>query len=124
MKLDIYNSAGNKTKSSVDVAEAVFGIEPNEHCVYLAIKSEMASLHQGTHQSKNRSAVSENSPQAIIYNDVITFANERGKSLDPFQIREYKDIYPLEYKQTIATAKALDNIKNLEFNLSFASSLK
>ena len=58
MKLDIYNSAGNKTKSSVDVAEAVFGIEPNEHCVYLAIKSEMASLHQGTHQSKNRSAVS------------------------------------------------------------------
>lgn len=68
---------------------------------------------------KNRSAVSENHPQAIIYNDVITFANERGKPLDPFQIREYKDIYPLEYKQTIATAKTLDNIKNLEFNLSF-----
>ena len=58
MKLDIYNSAGNKTKSSVDVSEGVFGVEPNEHCVYMAVKSEMASLHQGTHQSKNRSAVS------------------------------------------------------------------
>jgi large subunit ribosomal protein L4 len=58
MKLDIYNSAGNKTKNSINVSDAVFGIEPNEHCVYLAVKSEMASLHQGTHQSKNRSAVS------------------------------------------------------------------
>ena len=58
MKLDIFNSSGNKTKSTVDVSDLVFGIEPNEHCVYLAVKSEMASLHQGTHQSKNRSAVS------------------------------------------------------------------
>jgi len=58
MKLDIYNSGGNKTKISIDVSDAVFGIKPNEHCVYLAVKSEMASLHQGTHQSKNRSAVS------------------------------------------------------------------
>jgi large subunit ribosomal protein L4 len=58
MKLDIYNSVGNKTKSSIDVSEGVFGVEPNEHCVYMAVKSEMASLHQGTHQSKNRSAVS------------------------------------------------------------------
>ena len=55
MKLDIYNSTGSKTSSSVDVSDAVFGIEPNEHSVYLAVKSEMASLHQGTHQSKNRS---------------------------------------------------------------------
>ena len=58
MKLDIYNSAGNKTKNSIDVSDSVFGVKPNEHCVYLAVKSEMASLHQGTHQSKNRSAVS------------------------------------------------------------------
>jgi large subunit ribosomal protein L4 len=58
MKLDIYNSAGSKTKNSIDVSESVFGVKPNEHCVYLAVKSEMASLHQGTHQSKNRSAVS------------------------------------------------------------------
>jgi len=58
MKLDIYNLAGNKTKKFVEISEAVFGIQPNEHCVYLAVKSEMASLHQGTHQSKNRSAVS------------------------------------------------------------------
>ena len=58
MKINILNSKGNKTKSSIELSESVFGIEPNEHCVYLAVKSEMASLHQGTHQSKNRSAVS------------------------------------------------------------------
>tara|TARA_B100000941_G_scaffold287057_1_gene261598 strand:+ start:978 stop:1607 length:630 start_codon:yes stop_codon:yes gene_type:complete len=58
MKINILNSKGNKTKSSLELSKSVFGIEPNEHCVYLAVKSEMASLHQGTHQSKNRSAVS------------------------------------------------------------------
>ena len=58
MKLELYKSTGEKTANSIKISKAVFGIEPNEHCVYLAVKSEMASLHQGTHQSKNRSAVS------------------------------------------------------------------
>ena len=58
MKLKLYKSTGEKTANSIKVSKAVFGIEPNEHCVYLAVKSEMASLHQGTHQSKNRSTVS------------------------------------------------------------------
>ncbi|MBC8198306.1 MAG: 50S ribosomal protein L4 [Candidatus Marinimicrobia bacterium] len=58
MKLELYKSTGEKTSASITLSETVFGIEPNKHCVYLAVKSEMASLHQGTHQSKNRSAVS------------------------------------------------------------------
>jgi len=58
MKLELYKPTGEKTANSIKISKAVFGIEPNEHCVYLAVKSEMASLHQGTHQSKNRSAVS------------------------------------------------------------------
>ena len=36
----------------------LFEVEPNKHCVYLAVKSEMASLRQGTSSSKNRSEVS------------------------------------------------------------------
>lgn len=58
MKLELYKSTGEKTSGSITLSETVFGVEPNKHCVYLAVKSEMASLHQGTHQSKNRSAVS------------------------------------------------------------------
>jgi len=58
MKLKLYKSTGEKTANSIKISKSVFGIEPNEHCVYLAVKSEMSSLRQGTHQSKNRSAVS------------------------------------------------------------------
>lgn len=58
MKLELYKSTGEKTADSIKISKDVFGIKPNEHCVYLAVKSEMASLHQGTHQSKNRSSVS------------------------------------------------------------------
>ena len=58
MKIELFKSTGKKTKDSINISQAVFGVKPNEHCVYLAVKSEMSSLHQGTHQSKNRSAVS------------------------------------------------------------------
>lgn len=54
MKLDIYKTTGEKLDKKVDLAKEVFAIEPNEHCVYLAVKSEMASLRQGTHKSKTR----------------------------------------------------------------------
>ena len=37
--------------------EAVFGITPNEHCVYLAVSSEMSSIRQGTHSSKTKGEV-------------------------------------------------------------------
>jgi large subunit ribosomal protein L4 len=58
MKLNIYNSSGNKTKKTIEVSDDVFAVEPNEHCVYLAVKAELAALRQGTSASKNRSEVS------------------------------------------------------------------
>ncbi len=58
MKLNIYNSSGEKTNKTVEVSDEVFGIESNEHCVYLAVKAELAALRQGTSASKNRSEVS------------------------------------------------------------------
>ena len=57
MKLDIYNKNGKKTSKKVTLSDSVFKIEPNEHCIYLAVSSEMASLRQGTHSSKTRSEV-------------------------------------------------------------------
>ena len=57
MKLDIYNQKGDKLSSKVDLNKDVFGIDPNEHCVYLSIKSELASKRQGTSKSKSKSEV-------------------------------------------------------------------
>jgi len=57
MKLDIYNQNGKKLSTKADLNKDVFGIEPNEHCVYLTIKSELASKRQGTSKSKSKSEV-------------------------------------------------------------------
>jgi large subunit ribosomal protein L4 len=54
MKTDIYSKSGEKTGRSVDLPESVFGIEPNEHVMYLDIKRIMAHKRQGTHKSKVR----------------------------------------------------------------------
>ena len=57
MKLDIYQKSGKKSAKKVALKEAVFGITPNEHCVYFAVSSEMASIRQGTHSSKTKGEV-------------------------------------------------------------------
>ena len=57
MKLDIYQKTGKKLSRKVELQDDIFCIEPNEHCVYLAISSEMAAIRQGTHSSKTRSEV-------------------------------------------------------------------
>jgi len=58
MKVEVLKQSGEKHSSKVDLNSAVFGIEPNKHCVYLAVKAEMASLRQGTSSSKTRAEVS------------------------------------------------------------------
>ena len=57
MKFEIFHRSGKKSSKKIDLNEKVFGIEPNDHSVYLAINSEMASIRQGTHSSKTRSEV-------------------------------------------------------------------
>ena len=57
MKFDIYHKSGKKSSKKATLNDEVFGVSPNDHCVYLAVNSEMASLRQGTHSSKTRSEV-------------------------------------------------------------------
>lgn len=61
MKLDVINIEGKSTGRSVDLPEGIFGIEPNEHAVYLAVKQYHANQRQGTHSSKGRSQVAGSS---------------------------------------------------------------
>lgn len=57
MKLDVVNIEGGKTGRSVDLPADIFGIEPNEHAVYLAVKQYLANQRQGTHKSKERNEI-------------------------------------------------------------------
>lgn len=54
MKIDVYKTNGEKMDKKVDLAKEVFGIEPNEHTLYLAVKAELANMRQGTHKTKTR----------------------------------------------------------------------
>ena len=54
MTIEILNSKGEKTGRSIDLADDVFAIQPNEHVVYLAVKAYLANQRQGTHKTKER----------------------------------------------------------------------
>ena len=57
MKLKIYDSKGVATAKSVTLSEVVFGIEPNNHAIYLDVKQHLANRRQGTHKSKERNEI-------------------------------------------------------------------
>ena len=57
MELDIYQKSGKKTTKTVVLENAVFGVAPNEHSIYLVVCSEMAAMRQGTHSSKTKGEV-------------------------------------------------------------------
>ncbi len=57
MQIDILNTKGEKTGRSVDLPEEIFGIEPNDHVIYLAVKQYLGAQRQGTHKVKTRSEV-------------------------------------------------------------------
>ncbi|MBU0474837.1 MAG: 50S ribosomal protein L4 [Bacteroidetes bacterium] len=58
MKLDVYKIDGTQEGSSVELSEDIFGIEPNDHVIYLAVKAYLANQRQGTHKTKERNEVS------------------------------------------------------------------
>lgn len=58
MDINVLDIKGQETGRKVTLSESVFGIEPNDHVVYLDVKQYMADQRQGTHKSKERSEVS------------------------------------------------------------------
>lgn len=58
MKLKVLNIEGKETGREIDLLDDVFNIEPNQHCVYLAVKQFNANNRQGTSKSKERSEMS------------------------------------------------------------------
>ena len=57
MKLDVYKIDGSKSGDSITLEDSIFGIEPNDHVIYLSVKAHLANRRQGTHKSKERNEV-------------------------------------------------------------------
>src|SRR4051812_39287796 len=57
MQIDVLNIQGQATGRSVELPEEIFGAEPNNHVIYLAVKQYLAAQRQGTHKVKKRAEV-------------------------------------------------------------------
>lgn len=57
MKLSVLDISGKKTGKEVELADEVFGIEPNDHAIYMDVKQHLANRRQGTHKAKERAEV-------------------------------------------------------------------
>ena len=57
MQVDVLNIQGSKTGRTIELPEEIFGVEPNNHVVYLAVKQYLAAQRQGTHKVKTRAEV-------------------------------------------------------------------
>lgn len=57
MQVEVLNISGKKTAKKVDLVDAIFAAEPNDHCIYLDVKSYLANQRQGTHKSKERAEI-------------------------------------------------------------------
>ena len=58
MEVNVLNIKGENTGRKVTLDESIFGIEPNEHVVYMEVRQYLAAQRQGTHKSKERSEMS------------------------------------------------------------------
>lgn len=57
MKLDVYNIKGDKTNKKVELNKDIFGINPNDHAIYLDVKRYLASQRTGNHKTKERNEI-------------------------------------------------------------------
>ena len=57
MKLPVYTRSGAEAGREVELDEAVFGLEPNDHVIWLDVRSIQAARRQGTHKTKERGEV-------------------------------------------------------------------
>lgn len=65
MEVSVFNIKGEDTGRKVELNDEIFGIEPNDHCIYLAVKQYLADQRQGTAKSKERSEIAGSTRKLI-----------------------------------------------------------
>src|SRR6187200_3575229 len=81
MQLDILNTKGEKTGRTVELPEEIFGIEPNDHVIYLAVKQYQGAQRQGTHKVKTRMEVEGSSKK--LHKQKGTGGSRKGNLRNP-----------------------------------------
>lgn len=64
MELSVYNTSGKATSKKVTLNSEIFGIEPNDHAIYLDVKQFLAQQRQGTHKAKERAEINRSTKKA------------------------------------------------------------
>ena len=81
MQVDVLNSKGAKTGRSVELPDDIFNVEPNDHCLYLAVKQYLAAQRQGTHKTKTRAEVKGSSKK--LHKQKGTGGSRKGNIRNP-----------------------------------------
>jgi len=81
MQADVLNIQGKKTGRTVELPEEIFGIEPNDHVIYLAVKQYLAAQRQGTHKVKTRLEVKGSSKK--LHRQKGTGGSRKGNIRNP-----------------------------------------
>lgn len=81
MELAVYSADGSKTSRKVKLDDSIFGIEPNDHAIYLDVKQYHANGRQGTHKSKERGEIAGSTRK--IRKQKGTGGARRGSIKDP-----------------------------------------
>src|SRR5215467_15839304 len=81
MQINVVSIKGKKTGRTVDLPEEIFGIEPNDHAIYLAVKQFRAAQRQGTHKVKTRLEVKGSSKK--LHRQKGTGGSRKGNLRNP-----------------------------------------
>src|ERR1700754_364127 len=81
MQLDVLDIKGKKTGRSVELPDEIFGAEPNDHVIYLAVKQYLAAQRQGTHKVKTRLEVKGSSKK--LHRQKGTGGSRKGNLRNP-----------------------------------------
>ena len=84
MQVDVLNKSGKATGRTIELPEEIFGIEPNDHVIYLAVKQYQAAQRQGTHKVKTRAEVKGSSRK--LHRQKGTGGSRKGNIRNPLYI--------------------------------------
>src|SRR3954452_16274545 len=81
MQAELLNIKGKKTGRTIDLPDEIFGIEPNDHVIYLAVKQYLGAQRQGTHKVKTRAEVQGSSKK--LHKQKGTGGSRKGNLRNP-----------------------------------------
>ena len=108
MKVKVLSKSGAETGRELTLSDEIFGIEPNDHAVYLTVKSYLASQRQGTHKSKQKWEVARTTKKAFRQKG--TGGARRGSMKSPLVKGGGRAFGPIPHSYDIKVNKKVKDI--------------